>query len=217
MGFGGREGLTFDLRTFDGAFGLAFDWASGAWSARLEWMHESGHVADGFDAAAYSRVSGRACPDADASYDACTPYSREKIVLRAARRFGWARVHAGGSWTYHGADAGVPLRAQLGAEARAPWHIAPFGAVHVAYDAEEVARNPPSTLLLVGDPIEPYPAAEPGPRGTTAHAQLGAEVAVDDHRLRVALAAAVGRDDAGRLRDLPESYVGIAIGFDLYP
>lgn len=205
MGFGGRAGLTFDLQTFDGAFGLAFDGRSGPWSARLEWMHESGHIADGFDLVAYEAATGVA--DAGArTYDATTTFSRERIVVRGARDWTWIRPYLGLAFTYHGADPGTPLRGQLGAEARGPWRVAPYVALDVAYDGELES--------VCSSCQEPDDA---GPRGPSLHAQLGAEAAVDDHRLRGALAAAWGRDDAGRLRNLPEAYVGLLVGFDIYP
>ncbi len=127
MGFDPGGELTFNLLTFDGAFGLPLDLRAGPWNARLAWVHESAHLADGY------RVSGGRPPE-----DALGTWSREALRLQVAREFGGFLPYLGAQGVTHAVDRGAGVGGQAGLVWAGPRHL--FAALDVRAESDTAWR-----------------------------------------------------------------------------
>jgi Protein of unknown function (DUF1207) len=100
-----QAGSRFPLNSSDGLIGLYAEAVRGLWMYQARYTHISAHIADGL-----FNVRSRIY------------YSREFLVLRAARQLDWVRAYAGLQVLTHTIPAMPRLGGQLGAYAILPWH-----------------------------------------------------------------------------------------------
>lgn len=100
-----KESSRFPLNSSDGLIGLYAEALRGLWMFQLRYTHISAHLSDGL-----FNVRQRIY------------YSREFLVLRAARQLGWVRAYLGYSFLTHTIPALPRHGLQAGAYAILPWH-----------------------------------------------------------------------------------------------
>jgi hypothetical protein len=124
--------FTFPLETVDGAFGLDFERARGAWSERLRWGHHSGHFGDGAQ-----NLAQRAFV-----------YTRENVsLLESYAASPRLRLYTGPLFTVRAAPRAQAFQWIVGGEVRtapAPAHgsagSVPYAAWHLDLKAENADR-----------------------------------------------------------------------------
>lgn len=117
------------------------------------------------------------------------PYSREWVRLWGARTVGPARVYASAWALIHALPVAAPFGVSGGAEVEGPWPLAPYAAVDLRVAQED--------------------AWEPALGG-----QLGGRLVSGANRLRLGVAARVGREDTGKLRPGGEAWLGVTLSYD---